>query len=664
MAGIFDRMKLALRPTYYVSLNGDAKINVLNYSAKQLYQTQDNVKAVVDFLSHSVAQLPLKVYIRGENDSRERDRTSPAALLLRNPNPDQTAFEFFRGLAEEYYIFGNVYVWVIEDKSRPSGYQLRLIPNEWVKKTEQENAYAPDLIKVSANGANTFEVSRENFIQFKTYSPGAPGNFISPMAALRETLQEQIEASNFRKELWHSSGRLNAQVIRPKDVQPWDEATRKAWVAAFREAWGSGGSKAGSIPLMEDGMEIKPFTTSFKEQQWAESIKLSRESVAAAYRVNPSLIWHSDTQTYASSKDNARALYAECLGPDLQMIQQRINSFLLPMIGADENTYVEFDLNEKLKGSFEERASIMQSAVGGPWMTRDEARAYNNMPALPDGQGSTIIMPLNLSDGITNAPVEEVAVEQSSDAEDVEQKCSCGCHEHKSLDIQIKGLATESEQKKIQSILKAFFERQGRSVLAKINAGETEWWDSERWNKELTEDLYPEIKKIADAHGVEVANLLGTEYVTEMTEAYLQKMTEARANAINVKTQDNLVKSLEEVELYADDDSYEGVITYPKDVFDSASTKRAFTFGLSLATHTAGWSICEAGNQAKKQGTRHQVLKEWVTGPNARNSHASMNGERVEIDGTFSNGMRWPGDDVGDASETCGCNCTTAVIIS
>ena len=105
MAGIFDRMKLALRPTYYVSLNGDAKINVLNYSAKQLYQTQDNVKAVVDFLSHSVAQLPLKVYIRGENDSRERDRTSPAALLLRNPNQDQTAFEFFRGLAEEYYIF-------------------------------------------------------------------------------------------------------------------------------------------------------------------------------------------------------------------------------------------------------------------------------------------------------------------------------------------------------------------------------------------------------------------------------------------------------------------------------------------------------------------------------------------------------------------------------
>jgi hypothetical protein len=94
--------------------------------------------------------------------------------------------------------------------------------------------------------------------------------------------------------------------------------------------------------------------------------KTQTQRTVAAYGVNPSLIWHTDTQTYASSRDNARALYAECLGPVLQMLQQRINSFLLPMVGADPDlTYVEFDLTEKLKGSFEERASILQAAVGG-----------------------------------------------------------------------------------------------------------------------------------------------------------------------------------------------------------------------------------------------------------------------------------------------------------
>ena len=58
------------------------------------------------------------------------------------------------------------------------------------------------------------------------------------------------------------------------------------------------------------------------------------------------------------------------------------------------------------------------------------------------------------------------------------------------------------------------------------------------------------------------------------------------------------------------------------------------------------------------------VEKEWVTGPNARESHALMNGERVPIDADFSNGQFWPGEDIGDPAESCGCNCTTEVIIT
>ncbi|MBQ5886960.1 MAG: phage portal protein, partial [Clostridia bacterium] len=305
---------------------------MLNYTARQLYNTQDNLSAVVNFLSNSIAQLPLKVYKRTEENHRERDRVSPAALLLYRPNGDQTEYEFIRALAVEYFVFGCVYVWILPDADSQSGYQARIIPTDWVTSTEKSTNYGPDKITVSASG-NQIEIPRAEFVRFCTYSPGNPAGYVSPISALRQTLEEQIQAGRFRKELWRSSGRLNAQIIRPKDVQPWGEEAKKRWIEAFREAWGPGGSKAGAIPLLEDGMEIKPFTTSFKEQQWAESIKLSREAVAAAYGINPSLVWHSDTQTYASSKDNARALYAECLGPVLQMLQQRINSFLLPMVG-------------------------------------------------------------------------------------------------------------------------------------------------------------------------------------------------------------------------------------------------------------------------------------------------------------------------------------------
>ena len=147
MPSILERWKTFFRPNvYYIATAGDASTNVLNYTARRLYQTQDNLRAVVDYLSNSIAQLPLNVYTRnGEND-RQRDRTSPAARTLWRPNPDQTEYEFIRALAIEYFVFGSVYVWVLPDAESESGYQLRIIPSAWVISSTDSTAYAPATI--------------------------------------------------------------------------------------------------------------------------------------------------------------------------------------------------------------------------------------------------------------------------------------------------------------------------------------------------------------------------------------------------------------------------------------------------------------------------------------------------------------------------------------
>ena len=374
----------------------------------ELYASQANVQAVVSFLADSVSQLPLKVYIRDGESSRRRDRTSDAARTLWRPNANQTEYEFINALMIEYFLNGAAAVWHLPDPDYESGHQLRVIPRAWITDSDFDTAYSISSITVKSVGnAPAVKIPATDFTFFKYYRPGQPGGFISPVSSLKQILSEQIQADRFRSRIWRSSGRFNAYISRPKDVAAWDEETRKKWIQAFREGWGSGGSNEGKIPLLEDGMEIKPYQFNAKEAQYAETKQLSREDVAAAYHVNPSLIWHTNTQTFASAKDNARALYSDCLGPTLQMLQQRINTFLLPMLGAVPNTYVEFDLTEKLKGSFEERAAILQSAVGGPYMTRNEARADSNLPPV-DG-GDQLIVPLNVNNGIDNPAVGEEA---------------------------------------------------------------------------------------------------------------------------------------------------------------------------------------------------------------------------------------------------------------
>lgn len=646
-----ERIRSMMKPiVYQISLSSDAPTQVLNYTAKKLYQSQDNLQAVVNFMANSIAQLPIKVYKRDGETDRVRDRDGVAAKLLWKPNADETSYEFIRALSLEYFVFGCVFVWVTPDKDSQSGYQMRIIPSEWVTEKIGGTIYAPDAIRVSTKNGMYVEIPRSEFVCFKTYSPGNPGGYISPISGLRQTLQEQIEAGNFRKQLWHSSGRLNAQIIRPKDVQPWDDEARKRFIEAFRKGWGSGGEKAGSIPLLEDGMEIKPFSTSFKESQWAESVKLSRESVAAAYSINPSLVWHSDTQTYASSKDNARALYAECLGPIIQMLQQRFNSFLLPMVEDNNDLYVEFDLTEKLKGSFEERAAILQAAVGGPYMTRNEARADNNLPAIEGGD--ELIVPMNVNNGFDNPAVDEAEPEPEQE-EPKHQKIVY----RKSESQRIKARIEEREAESIDEALTKFFKRQSESVLPKIGAGKDDWWDKERWDKELKTDLEPLIDEIADLHGIDAAEIMDSEYNTDITRNYLEAMTRARAQAINKRTYQNLVRAItdaaEEIE---DADT-------PADVFDKRGND-ALKLATSLVAAAAGFALVEAGNQAERQDPKKIVEKIWVTGANARESHALMDGEKVGINETFSNGARWPGDDNLDPDESCGCNCTTEVLIT
>lgn len=648
MPGILERMRQLLRPTVVqFSLGPDAPAEVLNMTVRSLYNTQDNLAAVVNFIANSIAQLPLKLYVRGDNDDRKRDRDSAAAKLLYLPNADQTSFEFVRAVVTEYLLFGRNYVWILPDPDSESGWQLRVVPEEWIIRTEKENPYGPRRITISVDGIGAVEVPREEFVPFSTYAPGNPGGYVSPVAALRQTLEEQIQAGRFRRELWKSSGRLNAQIVRPKDVQPWTEETKRKWVEAFREAWGSGGAKAGSIPLMEDGMEIKPFSTSFKEAQWTESVKLSRESVAAAYMINPSLVWHSDTQTYASSKDNARALYAECLGPILQMLQQRINAFLLPKISAAPGTYCEFDITEKLKGSFEERANILQSSVGGPWLTRNEARRDNNLP--PIQGGDELIVPLNVSTGEAGGIMSGNVSRKS-------------CHHHpvrlkkEAEETEIDAKVTEKEQDAAAGVLEKFFKRQASSILPKLGA-DAEWWNADRWNKELADDLEPVLNEIATAHGEKTAAAIGAEYIAEKTTAYLRKLSEARAEVINAETQKKVQQAMDDAE---EDEDPEELAAHE---MEKRSDLDSGLLGSMLAKTVAGWGTEEASRQASDQGSRKKVYKVWEAGPNARASHAAMDGETVLIDELFSNGADWPGDDSLDADESCGCNCSTRIIV-
>ena len=627
---ILDRFRRATPPQGAYYIESVSTPGVLGLSAGELYRTQANLRAVVSFLADNIADLPIKVYDRASDTDRPRVTDSPAALLLKHPNDSQTTYELVLELVSNLSRYDRAVMIVAEDPKAAAGYQVRIIPDTWLK-TADNGGWEPGTFRVTFGRGSWYDLRPNEYIYFHGYNPASPWQACSPIDSLRQTLFEQIEAARFRRQVWARGGRVNTYVTRPKDVQPWSAETAKKWGEQFRATWtGDGGTQAGGIPLLEDGMDIKTLQVSAKEAQWAEAVQLTRSDVAAAYHLNPALIWHDQSQTYASAKDNARALYADALGPWLTYIAQRLNAFLLPAIGEPEGHYVEFDVRRKLEGSFEERAQVIQSSVGAPWMTRNEARAMNNLPRIEGGD--ELIVPLNVLEGGLASPTDTARDNYNAAEPDYKAFPVCDhwkdCEEWEhtvceiddggiaealqselhtaDAEIEVKGSPAKETEDAYTDVYKRFFERQARSVLSRIakkDATEAEWWDMARWTRELADDLEPLTRKETEAKAREIFRALGIDPDLDsvpLTAKYIREMCESRAKAANEKMYQALLENVESQE------------PDPATIYDTEAPILSERCGRSIAAAALGFAVLEGVQQGISNGAApRQVTKTW-----------------------------------------------------
>jgi HK97 family phage portal protein len=599
----------------------------------QMWATQPHLRTVVSFLARNIAQLGLHSFTR-DGDDRVRDRTSPFAQTMRRPNADQTAYELVFALVGDLSLHDRAYWLVVGDAEAPSGWTFRRLPPSWVTPIPRD-AFGFKGYRVNAPDGSEVTVPAETVLAFTGYHPTTPRKGSPTVEALKETLQEQIEASRYRNQVWKRGGRVSAVLQRPKDAPKWSDEAREQ----FREDWYAKytgrGSKAGGTPILEDGMTLNRVDFNAQEQQFVEAAKLSFATVASAFHVNPTMVGILDNANYSNVREFRRMLYGDTLGPLIAQIEDRINTFLLPMLDMDNAvSYVEFNIGEKLQGSFEEQAAVMQTLVGAPLMTRNEGRAKFNLPGI-DG-GDALVTPLNVLIGGQASPTDSGSQNRQPKASQIPTAKAAPA---------LKAAPTEAQRAKLAEVLGAFFDRQSKAVLSAIGAGR-DWWDGKRWDSELADDLLKVTHTIADILGKAEAERLGYRdgYDPDRTVEFLRKVAERQAKSINETTHTALASAL--------DDG-----TSPADVFTAAKGSRSDGIAAGLITFAAGFAVSEAARQiAFDHGV--SPVKTWVTGPNPRPEHAALDGETVPIDQTFSNGADWPG---GDGEP--GCNCSVDISI-
>ena len=141
-----------------------------------------------------------------------------------------------------------------------------------------------------------------------------------------------------------------------------------------------------------------------KEAEFIEGRKLTLEVVARAYHIPLPVLGLTQTATFASQREFHKMLYQDTLGQWTRSLEDEIAAGVLPWFTDDPDVYVEFNIEEKLRGSFEEQAAMILAAVGGPYMTRNEGRAKLNLPKMDEPETDELVITNNMV-----SPEEEAA---------------------------------------------------------------------------------------------------------------------------------------------------------------------------------------------------------------------------------------------------------------
>ena len=205
--------------------------------------------------------------------------------------------------------------------------------------------------------------------------------------------------------------------------------------------------------VLEEGMQFKPISFSAVESDYLNGRKLTREEVARSYHIPPPLVGILDRATFSNITEQHKMLYSDTLGPILKSFEQDIELQILSQMDDRDGVYVEFNIMEKLAGDFEQQTRSLQSAVGRPWMTPNEARSRMNLPRMEGGDADEIATPLYVGTTETGMRINPI----------------------NEPDLNVNPVAEK---------LRKFFYRQIRSI-----GNKTDKFDEARWIRELSDDL-------------------------------------------------------------------------------------------------------------------------------------------------------------------------------
>lgn len=352
----------------------------LDYSPQPYGQSSAMVEACVSAYAQTVAMCPGDHWRKLENGGRERVAGSALSRVIRRPNDYQSISDFLLNLTRSLYARGEAFGLGIRNE-RGEIAEIHLMRNGMAMVAEDGSIfYSLSGNEVVERRFSLYAVPARDVLHVRLHTPRHPLKGESPILAT--TLDLAMTGAALSQQV---AFYLNQ--ARPSFMLETEQRMTKEQARELRELWKeqTQGENAGGTPILTAGLKAKPVTASADEGQLADLLKMTEQNVALAFRIPLQILGIGGTP-FASTEALMASWKASGLGFALNHIEEAFG--LLFRLRGQPDEYLEFDTKALLRSAYKDRIEALARGVISGIYSPDEARADEDLPAVPGGHGA------------------------------------------------------------------------------------------------------------------------------------------------------------------------------------------------------------------------------------------------------------------------------------
>ena len=601
--------------------------------------------------------------IYNNNDTKKiKIRNHAIEQLFKNPNSDKTMTGYTLFYLTESYLLlpsGEAF-WLKETDGLGKVTELWVIPPHWVSEIP---SIAKPYFTIQPLGnmqAQPIRVIPDDMIYFKR--PDVTNPYLRGIGRAEgiadEIATDEYMAKYSKKYFFNGAIPDLVGMMPGADESSIDRAEEK-WNQKF-----GGFNNSHKTAWLNFDAKFQILKENAKDMDYINSRLYLADATRQYFGIPPELFGDIKNSN-RSTIDSAYYLYTKnVLRKELTFICDVINRQLVPDFA--NNIYFEHDSVVPSDLEFELKKASEGLKNGG--LTVDEWRLANGWEELPNGKGQILYTPLNMIPTALNGNTLETNLEprqRELPNENIKKKINI---EQKERLWYIFDKAAVKNERSFINILKKYFQQQQDKINDKLtksikqvtdNPDELLDWDEEDalllialtplWLNSLKEGY--EIANSTYGLGISF-DLLNPKFLN-----WIDEFGAGQVTKINNTTKEKLRKTLSEGII--EGESIPKLRDRVSSIMTEAKTTRATLIARTETHNTVGYGTFETYKTTDIQ------QKGWLTTLDGRerSSHNAINGEVVGMDQSFSNGLMYPGDVSGLASEVIACRCVLLPII-